>query len=225
MSIIGVKIDKQFIKDLIVLIIGVGFYILSVRLFVIPNYLASNGIAGFSVFVDFVFGINPALTFFVVNIPLFLFGWKLLSRRELLLSVPGDATMSLWMLAYEAMGINGFQFNQIIFAGISDGILSGIGAGLVVVSNGTFGGSILLSRIMEDRWQFTIDRVLFGIDIVVMGLSLVTYLAFPNFAVTLLSCYIFSKVTRFIGRKDYRDKILDVLYFNLFRRERNRTDT
>lgn len=79
MSIIGVKIDKQFIKDLIVLIIGVGFYILSVRLFVIPNYLASNGIAGFSVFVDFVFGINPALTFFVVNIPLFLFGWKLLS--------------------------------------------------------------------------------------------------------------------------------------------------
>gem|GEM_PF-3876208 len=27
MSIIGVKIDKQFIKDLIVLIIGVGFYI------------------------------------------------------------------------------------------------------------------------------------------------------------------------------------------------------
>ena len=73
MSIIGVKIDKQFIKDLIVLIIGVGFYILSVRLFVIPNYLASNGIASFSVFVDFVFGINPALTFFVVNIPLFLF--------------------------------------------------------------------------------------------------------------------------------------------------------
>ena len=51
MSIIGVKIDKQFIKDLIVLIVGVGFYILSVRLFVIPNYLASNGIAGFSVFV------------------------------------------------------------------------------------------------------------------------------------------------------------------------------
>lgn len=187
--------------------------------------MASNGIAGFSVFVDFVFGINPALTFFVVNIPLFLFGWKLLSRRELLLSVPGAAAMSLWMLAYEAMGINGFQFNQIIFAGISDGILSGIGAGLVVVSNGTFGGSILLSRIMEDRWQFTIDRVLFGIDIVVMGLSLATYLAFPNFAVTLLSCYIFSKVTRFIGRKDYRENILDRLYFNLFGRERNETDT
>ena len=78
---------------------------------------------------------------------------------------------------------------------------------------------------MEDRWQFTIDRVLSGIDIVGMGLSLATYLAFPNFAVTLLSCYIFSKVTRFIGRKDYRDKILDRLYFNLFRRERNGTDT
>ena len=73
------------------------------------------------------------------------------------------------------------------------------------------------------KWDY--KKFLEEIDIVVMGLSLATYLAFPNFAVTLLSCYIFSKVTRFIGRKDYRDKILDRLYFNLFRRERNGTDT
>ena len=40
--------------------------------------MASNGIAGFSVFIHFVFGLNPSLTFFAVNIPLFLVSWKLL---------------------------------------------------------------------------------------------------------------------------------------------------
>lgn len=218
MQIIGVKIDAKFIKDLFILILGVGFYILSVRLFVIPNALASNGIAGFSVFVNFVFNINPALTFFVVNVPLFLFGWRLLTRRELLLSLPGAAAMSIWMLIFEALGVHGFTFNQMIWAGIFDGILSGIGAGLVVISEGTFGGSLLLSRVMENQWRFPIDRVLFGIDIVVMLLSLVTYLAFPNFAVTLLSCFIFSKVTRLIGRKEYRKKVLKSLTPSILRK-------
>ncbi|PCS01340.1 YitT family protein [Lactococcus fujiensis] len=208
MTILDVKIDQKFMKDLFILVLGVGLYILSVQLFVLPNELASNGIAGFSVFVNFVFNVNPALTFFLVNIPLFLFGWKLLTKRELLLSIPGALAMSLWILIFEAIGIQGFTFDHMILAGICDGILSGIGAGLVVVSEGTFGGSLLLSRIMEDQWEMGIDKVLFGIDIVVMMLSLVTYLALPNFAVTLVSCYIFSKVTRFIGRVDYRVQLI-----------------
>ncbi len=73
MTLLGVKIDKYFMRDLLILLIGVGLYVLSVQLFVIPNRLASNGVAGFSVLMDFVFGVNPALTFFLVNVPLFTF--------------------------------------------------------------------------------------------------------------------------------------------------------
>lgn len=98
MTLLGVKIDKYFMRDLLILLIGVGLYVLSVQLFVIPNRLASNGVAGFSVLMDFVFGVNPALTFFLVNVPLFAFGRKYLSSRELLLSIPGAAAMSIWMI-------------------------------------------------------------------------------------------------------------------------------
>ena len=210
MRILDVSIDRQFIKDLALLILGVGLYVLSVRLFVLPNRLASNGVAGFSVLINFVFGVNPALTFFLVNIPLFIFGWRNLTRRELLLSLPGAACMSLWMLVYEALNISGFQFDHLVLAGLADGILSGIGSGLVVISRGTFGGSLLFSRMLEHSFGFPIDRVLFGIDIFVLSLSLISFLAFPNFVVTLLSCLIFSKVTRFIGRHSYRKQILDL---------------
>ncbi len=208
MTIIGVKIDKKFMRDLLILIIGVGLYVLSVQLFVIPNRLASNGVAGFSVLMDFVFGINPALTFFLVNVPLFIFGGRLLPRRILLLSIPGALAMSLWLMIYEALGVTGFQFSHVIFAGIFDGILSGIGAGLVIISEGTFGGSILLSRILEEQWDFKIDKVLFLVDVVVLSVSLLTFLSLPNFAVTLLSCYIFSKMTLIVGREDYRKSLM-----------------
>ncbi len=208
MTIIGVKIDQKFMRDLLILIIGVGHYVLSVQLFVIPNRLASNGVAGFSVLMDFVFGINPALTFFLVNVPLFIFGGRLLPRRILLLSIPGALAMSLWLMIYEALGVTGFQFSHVIFAGIFDGILSGIGAGLVIISEGTFGGSILLSRILEEQWDFKIDKVLFLVDVVVLSVSLLTFLSLPNFAVTLLSCYIFSKMTLIVGREDYRKSLM-----------------
>ena len=208
MTIIGVKIDQKFMRDLLILIIGVGLYVLSVQLFVIPNRLASNGVAGFSVLMDFVFGINPALTFFLVNVPHFIFGGRLLPRRILLLSIPGALAMSLWLMIYEALGVTGFQFSHVIFAGIFDGILSGIGAGLVIISEGTFGGSILLSRILEEQWDFKIDKVLFLVDVVVLSVSLLTFLSLPNFAVTLLSCYIFSKMTLIVGREDYRKSLM-----------------
>ncbi|WP_101961677.1 YitT family protein [Lactococcus cremoris] len=208
MTIIGVKIDQKFMRDLLILIIGVGLYVLSVQLFVIPNRLASNGVAGFSVLMDFVFGINPALTLFLVNVPLFIFGGRLLPRRILLLSIPGALAMSLWLMIYEALGVTGFQFSHVIFAGIFDGILSGIGAGLVIISEGTFGGSILLSRILEEQWDFKIDKVLFLVDVVVLSVSLLTFLSLPNFAVTLLSCYIFSKMTLIVGREDYRKSLM-----------------
>lgn len=209
MTIIGVKIDKKFMRDLLILILGVGLYVLSVQLFVIPNRLASNGVAGFSVLMDFVFGINPALTFFLVNVPLFIFGGRSLPRRILLLSIPGALAMSGWLMIYEALGVTGFQFSHVIFAGIFDGLLSGIGAGLVIISEGTFGGSILLSRILEEQWNFKIDKVLFMVDVVVLSVSLLTFLSLPNFAVTLLSCYIFSKMTLIVGREDYRKSLMN----------------
>ncbi|MGX7010741.1 YitT family protein [Lactococcus cremoris] len=221
MTLIGVKIDRLFLRDLFILLIGVGLYILSIQLFVVPNAMASNGIAGFSVFIHFVFGLNPALTFFAVNIPLFLVSWKLLEQRELLLTIPGALAMSGWMMIYEAIGITGFQMDSLIAVGVIDGILSGIGAGLVVLSQGTFGGSILLARLFENKWKISIDKTLFGIDIVVMLLALITYLALPNFFVTLLSCFIFSKVTRFIGRPSYRQKVIE--RFGLRKRERSCT--
>lgn len=209
MTIIGVKIDKKFMRDLLILILGVGLYVLSVQLFVIPNRLASNGVAGFSVLMDFVFGINPALTFFLVNVPLFIFGGRSLPRRILLLSIPVALAMSGWLMIYEALGVTGFQFSHVIFAGIFDGLLSGFGAGLVIISEGTFGGSILLSRILEEQWNFKIDKVLFMVDVVVLSVSLLTFLSLPNFAVTLLSCYIFSKMTLIVGREDYRKSLMN----------------
>ena len=98
-----------------------------------------------------------------------------LARRAI-----NTATIIAKIMIYEALGVTGFQFSHVIFAGIFDGLLSGFGAGLVIISEGTFGGSILLSRILEEQWNFKIDKVLFMVDVVVLSVSLLTLLSLPN---------------------------------------------
>lgn len=209
MIIFNVKLNRSFLKDLILLILGVGLIVLSIQLFVLPNELASNGLAGFAVTMNFIFSTPPSLTFFLINIPIFLIGWKALKRRELLLSIPGALATSVWFLFFESIGIMGFPMSHPLIAGVLDGLLSGLGAGFILLSQGTSGGSVLLSRIIEFKWTFTFDKIHFTIDLFVLLLALSTYLTFPKFIITLFSCFIFSKTARFIGRKDYRKDIIN----------------
>ena len=66
-----------------------------------------------------------------------------------------------------------------------------------------------MSRILEEQWNFKIDKYFFMVDVVVLSVSLLTFLSLPNFAVTLLSCYIFSKMTLIVGREDYRKSLMN----------------
>lgn len=208
MIIIGVKINRSFLKDLCILILGVGLIALSIQVFILPNALASNGLAGLAILINFVFSFPPSLTFFLINIPIFLVGWKILTRRELLLSLPGALAMSGWLFLFELFGLVGPELSRPLIAGIADGFLSGFGAGLIILSCGTSGGSVLLTRIIEMGGKYSFDRIHFVLDVIVLSLSLFSYLTFSKFFITLLSCFIFSKVARFVGRKEYRMKVL-----------------
>jgi uncharacterized membrane-anchored protein YitT (DUF2179 family) len=214
MKIMNVKLDVTFYKDLCVLVCGVGIIAFSIQFFILPNSLASNGLAGLAVLINFVFSFPPSLTFFLINIPIFAVGWKILTRRELLLSIPGALSMSVWLFLFETLKVTGPELSHALIAGIGDGFLSGFGAGLIILSCGTSGGSVLLTRIIESGGKHSFDRIHFILDTIVLSLSLVSYLTFPKFLITLLSCFIFSKVARFIGRPDYREQI-----FSKFKRD------
>jgi uncharacterized membrane-anchored protein YitT (DUF2179 family) len=206
--IMNVKIDSAFLKDLSILILGVGMIALSIQIFILPNGLSTNGFAGLAVLINFVFNFPPSATFLLINLPIFLVGWKILNRRELLLSIPGALAVSGWLFLFEILGVVGFELSHPLIAAIADGFLSGSGAGLVILSCGTSGGSVLLTRIIEAGGKHNFDRIHFILDALVLTLALLSYLTFSKFVFTLISCFIFSKMARFIGRSDYRANIL-----------------
>lgn len=63
------------------LIAGSLIIALSFNLFLRPNQIASGGISGISIIVQYSLGVQPAITQWVLNIPLFIAGWLLLGRQ------------------------------------------------------------------------------------------------------------------------------------------------
>ena len=59
MEIMNVKLDVPFYKDLCVLVCGVGIIAFSIQFFILPNSLASNGLVGLAVLINFVFSFPP----------------------------------------------------------------------------------------------------------------------------------------------------------------------
>ncbi len=79
----------------------------------------------------------------VINIPLFILGWKILGKKTLYLSILGTFSVTFWLAILK----NPFSINlqqDLILVSILGGILMGLGLGTIFRAGGTTGEAILL---------------------------------------------------------------------------------
>ena len=76
---------KEFIKThgrvVIMVIIGSLIYSLGMNLFYINAKLLSGGVTGFAQLINYQFGLPISVMVIALNIPLFLIGWKFVSKK------------------------------------------------------------------------------------------------------------------------------------------------
>ncbi|MFX4002054.1 YitT family protein, partial [Streptococcus suis] len=74
----------------------------------IANHLAEGGVSGITLILRALFGIDPAYTTLLINIPLILLGGKILGKRSLAYTVLGTLSLSfsLWIWQRVPLEIN-----------------------------------------------------------------------------------------------------------------------
>jgi len=77
------------IKDIIMIMIGTGFYGWSLININITNQLAEGGLSGITLILLALFNWNPAYTNLILNIPLLIIGYRVLGRRSLIYTIWG----------------------------------------------------------------------------------------------------------------------------------------
>lgn len=152
------------------LLIGSFVIASSFNMFLLPNQIASGGVAGISTILQHVAGWEPAIVQWALNIPLFAAGLWLLGRRFGLKTAIGSVILPLFVLFTSGWST---PTTDPLLASIYGGIGIGVGLGIVFRGRGSTGGLDLAAQIVHKFTGITLGlcvAMLDGLVILTAGL-------------------------------------------------------
>lgn len=162
---------NSYIGKALVIVFGTMLVASSYYLFQQPNGIVAPGLGGIAMILAKWLPFSLGLIYFVLNIPLFLIGYRAVGPLFALLSLVGMSSLSLCLSLFNH--IPGVHFP--LLGCILSGILSGIGIGMVIAAGGTTGGldivSVVISRISP---RFTIGKTMIVVNGLVLLFSLLS---------------------------------------------------
>ncbi len=155
---------SQRVKDYIWMTVGVGIAVAGLNLFLVPNTIAAGGISGIATILYHLFNVPLGLTIVVLNVPLFLFGFRAVGKS---FAIRTAYSLMLYSVAAEVIPVPAAQDH---FLGcVYGGVLVGIGIGLVVRSGGSTGGTDMAAKMLSTHFRSVgMGTFVFCIDFVVI---------------------------------------------------------
>ena len=174
--------------------VGSAIYALGFDWCYAPNSIGFGGITGLAQIINAVFPWAPiGVVVIVLNLPLFILGWRLLGGHLLLSSLYAMFISSVFVDVLAALVP--FQPMDPMLATIFGGILVGLSLGIVLLQGATTGGTDLLARLLKLRFAWLpMGKLLMVVDLAVI---VAVALAFRNLSSALyglVSLYIFTAV-------------------------------
>lgn len=196
------KKKKLYVSDFLLIIIGTSIYSFGFVHFNLANHLAEGGIAGITLILKALFQIDPAYSYIVLNIPLFLLSGFVLGKKQIGNAIFGTALSSFWIWIWQRVHLEINIDKDLFIASLLAGIFSGIGAGLVYRAGGIAGGADIIARIMEIKRGISMGKSLLALDTCVL-LSSLLYIDLSHMLYTLIASFIFSRLVEFVQNGGY----------------------
>ncbi|WP_425441653.1 YitT family protein [Thalassobacillus cyri] len=153
-------------------IIGSFFVALAFNVFLLPNNIASGGVAGISTITKGVFGWEPGLVQGLLNVPLFITGVIILGKNFGLKSFVG--TLILPFFVYLTSGLSPATPNPLLGA-IFGGMGVGLGLGIVFRGRASTGGIDLAAQIIHKYTHLPLGISLAMLDGMIVTTSAIVF--------------------------------------------------
>lgn len=166
---------KDHLLSFLIITLGAAVFAVGFVWFYQPNEIASGGLTGFAQIIHHLFDAIPVgVTVIVLNIPLFILGWKLIGGKLLI--------GSLWAMFISSIIIDVISPLPIwkpmdpILASIFGGVAMGLSLGLIIQQGSTTGGTDLLARLLKLKLAWLpMGKLLLIIDLVVIVLVAIVF--------------------------------------------------
>jgi uncharacterized membrane-anchored protein YitT (DUF2179 family) len=150
--------------DYLYITIGSLIVAIAVTWIFVPAKMVTGGVTGIALLLYHLLGFPISISSLVINIPLFLAGYRYLGGGEFAIkTLHGIIMLTLFLQATDVLKQHPLTQNSLL-ASIYGGILLGAGLGIVFRGRATTGGSDLAARLMQNLTGLSAGRMLLFID-------------------------------------------------------------
>lgn len=169
-------------KEYLLITLGVTMYALGWAVFLTPNHMIGGGVTGFASIIQYAFGINISITYFVLNILLLVVGTKILGTgfgfKTIYAIIMTSVMLAVTKEFIPVDFVKEFSQDSKIVCTVLGGIMAGVGIGLSMSQGGSTGGTDIIALVWCKFKPASPGRVILIIDLIIISSSLL----FPSYS-------------------------------------------
>jgi len=170
------KSTLAFLRDvswnLFLIALGSVLCAVAVNGILVPLKFLSGGFTGVALIIHYVVPVLPlGILYFILNVPVFLLGWKFVGPRFFFYSIAG---MLIYSVAVQYIKV-AFPLDDNLLNALLAGIISGVGSGIILRSRGSAGGTDILSVILLKLFSFRLGNTALGFNFILLSTAAVLF--------------------------------------------------
>lgn len=198
--------NMKNIKEIVGILIGAAIYSFGFVHFNMQNGLGEGGFSGITLILYFTLNWDPALLNIILNIPMFILGWKLLGRKQFIYTLIGTFAVSVYLKIFQIYEYQMHLQNDLFLASLFAGVFVGAGLGIIFRCGGTTGGVDIIARLVQKFFGWSMGKTMFIFDALVLFVSLLTFLDERSMMYTLVAVYLGARVIDMVQDGAYSAK-------------------
>ena len=181
------KVEVVF-RKLFFIVLGNLLCSIAFNIFFIPNKLLSGGVGGLGILIQYLTDIPAGISVFILNIPIFIIGSKLVDREFAIFGFISMLAFSSLLTITHGLG-RYFIIDDILLASIFGGVFNGVGMGLMFRNRVSQGGFDIVAAIMRRKYDVNIGTALMTVNTIIISISSLLF-GYKSAMYTLIAMYI-----------------------------------
>ena len=163
---------SQVLWNLGLIAVGSALCAVAINGILIPQKFLSGGFTGMALLIHYMLpGLSLGGLYLVLNIPLFVLGWRFVGPRFFLYSIVG---MMIFSGSIEVIKLT-LPIQDKLLSALLAGIITGAGAGTILRSWGSAGGTDILSVILLNRFSIRLGTTILAFNSLILAAAAILF--------------------------------------------------